>query len=104
MRSLLSLGGLGSGSGSLRGLGRWGDVVLGVLGGELEEVLESAVTIVLEEFGGSGGLEHESGEASDLEGSACGKVVFGGVHLGAKEAYLSVNRIYNPSRARKLTW
>lgn len=85
MLSLVSLRSLGGSGGLGGGLGWWGDVVLGVLLSELDEVLEGAVAIVLEEVLAAGGLEHESGEASDLEGSAWGQVVFGGVHLGAKE-------------------
>lgn len=105
MLSLLSLGGLGSGS-SLRGsLGRWGDVVLGVLASELDEVIESAFTVVLEEVGASGGLEHESGEASDLEGSAWGKVVLGGVHLGDGDLVLHASVVLTellPGRSKAL--
>lgn len=58
-----------------------GDLVLGVVLDKLEERLERAVTLIVDELLGASGLELKSREASNLDSSRLGEVISGGVHL-----------------------
>ena len=58
-----------------------GDVILGVLGNELEKRFKAAVTLVINELLGTSGLELESRESGDLEGGVGGNIVLSGIHL-----------------------
>lgn len=81
----LTKGLLGSG---LVGLDRLGEVerVLGVLLDEGDEALQGAVTLVVNELLGAGGLELESGEAGNAEGDSRGEVVFRDFELGTRRS------------------